>query len=66
MLTGELPIGRFAPPSQDALDPRVDEVVIRTLEKEREKRFQSAGEVKTKVEHLTHTPAAGCRGGPGV
>lgn len=31
---------------------------MRTLEKEREKRFQSAGEVKTNVEHLTHTPAA--------
>jgi hypothetical protein len=31
---------------------------MRTLEKEREKRFQSAGEVKTNVEHLTETPAA--------
>jgi len=40
------------------VDPRVDEVVLRTLEKEREKRYQSAGEVKTKVEHLTQTPAA--------
>ncbi|MFO1511659.1 MAG: serine/threonine-protein kinase [Verrucomicrobiota bacterium] len=54
MLTGELPIGRFAPPSERTpLDPRVDEVVMRTLEKEREKRYQSAGEVKTRVEHLT-------------
>jgi len=56
MLTGELPIGRFSPPSQRTpLDPRVDEVVMRTLEKEREKRFQTAGEVKTNVEHLTQT-----------
>lgn len=54
MLTGELPIGRFSPPSQRTpLDPRVDEVVMRALEKEREKRYQSAGEVKTNVEHLT-------------
>lgn len=54
MLTGELPIGRFSPPSQRTpLDPRVDEVVMRTLEKEREKRYQSAREVKTNVEHLT-------------
>ncbi len=54
MLTGELPIGRFSPPSQRTpLDPRVDEVVMRTLEKEREKRYQSAQEVKTNVEHLT-------------
>jgi hypothetical protein len=58
MLTGELPIGRFSPPSQRTpLDPRVDEVVMRTLEKEREKRFQTAGEVKTNVEHLTEAGA---------
>jgi tRNA A-37 threonylcarbamoyl transferase component Bud32 len=53
MLTGELPIGRFAPPSQKAaVDQRVDDVVMRTLEKERERRFQSADEVKTSVEGL--------------
>lgn len=58
LLTGELPVGRFAPPSERTpLDPRVDEVVMRTLEKEREKRYQSAGEVKTRVEHLTQLPA---------
>ena len=54
MLTGELPIGRFAPPSEkSAVDARVDEVVLRTLEKERERRQQSAGEVKTQVETIT-------------
>lgn len=58
MLTGELPLGRFAPPSQRTpIDPRVDDVVMRTLEKEREKRFQSAGEMKTNVEHLTASGA---------
>lgn len=46
MLTGELPIGRFAPPSaKTPVKPTVDEVVFRTLEKDREKRYQSAGEV---------------------
>ena len=65
MLTGELPIGRFSPPSERApMDPRVDEVVMRTLEKEREKRFQSAGEVKTKVEHLTEVGAGTIRSAP--
>jgi len=65
MLTGELPIGRFALPSQKTpVDPRVDEVVLRTLEKEREKRFQSAGEVKTNVEHLTESGAGTCRAAP--
>ena len=58
MLTGELPIGRFSPPSQRTpVDPRVDDVVMRTLEKEREKRFQSAGEMQTNVEHLTESGA---------
>ena len=53
MLTGELPLGRFAPPSaKSTVDPRVDEVVLRTLEKERERRTQSAGEVKTQVETI--------------
>jgi serine/threonine protein kinase len=54
MLTGELPIGRFAPPSEKStVDPRVDEVVLRTLEKERERRTRTADEVKTQVETIT-------------
>ncbi len=54
LLTGELPIGRFAPPSEKSpVDPRVDPIVFRALEKERTKRFGSAGEVKTRVEGLT-------------
>ncbi|MBX3747082.1 MAG: serine/threonine protein kinase [Verrucomicrobiae bacterium] len=56
MLTGELPIGRFAPPSQKApMDPRVDDVVLRTLEKERERRQRTATEVKAQVETITST-----------
>ena len=59
MLTGELPIGLFAPPSQKStVDPRVDEVVFHALEKEREKRYHSAGEVKTSVEAITGHPAS--------
>lgn len=67
MLTGELPIGRFAPPSEKTpMDPRVDQVVLRTLEKERERRFQSAGDVKTQVEKITATPAANQPGPTGA
>lgn len=63
MLTGELPIGRFAPPSQKAeVDSRVDEVVFHALEKEREKRFRSAGEVKTSVEAITANAPGGKTG----
>ncbi|MDP6947323.1 MAG: serine/threonine-protein kinase, partial [Myxococcota bacterium] len=40
MLTGELPIGRFAAPSQKVeIDVRLDEVVLRTLEKEPQRRY---------------------------
>ena len=54
MLTGELPLGRFAPPSdKSAVDARVDEVVLRALAKEREYRQKSAGEVKQQVETIT-------------
>ncbi len=61
LLTGELPLGRFAPPSKKSpLDPRIDEIVLRTLEKERELRYQSAGEFATGVETVGSTlaPAA--------
>jgi serine/threonine protein kinase len=68
MLTGELPLGRFAPPSEkSAVDARVDEVVLRALQKEREYRQKSAGEVRTQVETITSTasgPAAGLAGLP--
>jgi ankyrin repeat protein/predicted Ser/Thr protein kinase len=47
MLTGELPVGVFQPPSKKvAVDVRLDEVVLRSLEKEPERRYQTAGEVK--------------------
>ncbi len=56
LLTGELPIGRFAPPSERTpMDSRVDKVVMRTLEKERERRYQSVEEVKTSVEAITRS-----------
>jgi len=51
MLTGELPIGRFAAPSKKVqIDVRLDEVVLRSLEKEPEQRYQHASEIKTEME----------------
>jgi tRNA A-37 threonylcarbamoyl transferase component Bud32 len=66
MLTGELPLGRFAPPSQKVqIDVRLDEVVLRALEKEPEKRYQHASDVKTEVESITtRTPSAALKAGP--
>ena len=54
MLTGELPLGRFAAPSQKVqVDVRLDEVVLRALEKEPERRYQQASQVKTDVESVS-------------
>jgi predicted Ser/Thr protein kinase len=62
MLTGELPLGRFSPPSQKAhVDARLDGVVLRTLEKEPERRYQRVSDVKTEIETISsggHVAAA--------
>lgn len=56
MLTGELPVGRFAAPSQKVgVDVRLDEVVLRTLEQNPARRYQQASEVKTRVETIVAT-----------
>jgi len=53
MLTGELPLGRFALPSQRVqVDVRLDEVVLRSLEQRPELRYQHASEVKSEVETI--------------
>ena len=56
LLTGELPMGRFAPPSKKVqLDVRLDEIVLRALEQEPEQRYQHASEVKTDVEAISRS-----------
>jgi predicted Ser/Thr protein kinase len=51
MLTGELPGKSLAPPSKKVrIDVRLDEVVLRALEKEPERRYHTVGELKTAVE----------------
>ncbi len=58
LLTGELPLGKFSPPSQKAqLDVRLDEVVLRALQREPERRYQHAGDLKTDVETITSSSA---------
>ena len=59
MLTGELPIGRFATPSSKVkIDVRLDEVVLRTLEKEPQRRYQQASQVKSDVQSITSSDNA--------
>lgn len=53
LLTGELPLGRFDPPSFSVpSNGPLDPVVMRTLEKQPANRFQNASEVKTAVESV--------------
>ena len=54
MLTGEVPMGRFDPPSKKVhVDVRLDEVVLHALEREPERRYQHVSQVKSNVETIT-------------
>ena len=54
MLTGELPGKKIAPPSTKVqIDVRLDEIVLRALEKNPELRYQQVSEVKTMVETIS-------------
>src|ERR1035437_9179396 len=56
MLTGELPGKRIEPPSHKVqIDVRLDEVVLRALEKNPDLRYQQVSEVKTIVETIVAT-----------
>ncbi len=53
MLTGELPGKKIMPPSTKVqMDVRLDEIVLRALEKNPELRYQQVSEVKTCVETI--------------
>lgn len=59
MLTGELPGKRIEPPSKVVhVDVRLDEVVLRALERDPERRYSQASVFKTNVETITATPQA--------
>ena len=67
LLTGEAPMGWFQPPSKKvAVDVRLDQVVLRTLESEPERRYQQANDVKTAIENFTSDVAASPTGGESV
>lgn len=58
MLTGELPGRQLQPPSKKVhIDVRLDEVVLRALEKKPELRYQQASVLKTQVETIAGTSA---------
>ncbi len=57
MLTGRPPRGSWMPPSQKVqVDIRLDQVIIRALQEDPERRYQQASELKTDVEVIRTTP----------
>jgi tRNA A-37 threonylcarbamoyl transferase component Bud32 len=53
LLTGELPADKLQPPSRKVqIDVRLDEIVLRALEKTPELRYQTAVEFRTQVETM--------------
>jgi serine/threonine protein kinase len=58
LLTGRLPLGRFEPPSHRvAVDVRIDEVVLKALERDPERRWQQAGQVGRAVDAIDRSNA---------
>ncbi len=54
MLTNELPVGQFPPPSNRAkVDGRLDRVVMKALAQEPDNRYQHVSEVRTEVEDVS-------------
>jgi len=61
MLTGELPMGKIEAPSKRVeVDVRIDEVVLRTLDREPSRRYQHASEIKSRMDEIA-TRATGKR-----
>ena len=59
LLTGSLPQGRFEPPSRRvAVDVRLDEVVLRSLERDPQRRYQRADDLSRAVVAAGDGPAA--------
>jgi hypothetical protein len=57
MLTGQLPRGAWAPPSRKVtVDVRIDEVVLKALQLEPDRRYQQASEMKTDVDSIRSGP----------
>jgi len=54
LLTGEVPMGRFPLPSEKLhTDTRLDDIVLKAMDREPDRRYQQASHVKTDIESLS-------------
>jgi hypothetical protein len=59
LLTGHVPMGNFALPSTCAMvDPRIDQVILRTLQREPAERYQWASDVQSDLADLSRVGQA--------
>ncbi len=67
MLCGQIPQGIFAPPSQRvSVDERIDQVVIRAMQQEPDRRYANTKEMQAEVENIRNTPLPKNGGAPVV
>lgn len=62
LLTGQLPLGRYEAPSaiRQGVNPRLDAVVLKTLNRKPSQRYQSAGEMTKDIQRIgTSSPVDG-------
>lgn len=53
LLTGRVPMGHFPPPSATpGVDPRIDAVVTRTLQRDPAERYQAASDIRTDLDRI--------------
>jgi serine/threonine protein kinase len=58
MLCGQVPQGIFDPPSQRVpVDERIDQVVIRAMQQEPDRRYQATNEMRTDVDAIRRSPS---------
>jgi len=54
MLTGQVPMGRFAMPSEKVgVDPRIDDVIMRTLCREPAERYQHVSDIENELQSIS-------------
>ena len=59
LLTGQLPLGRYEPPStvRSDIDPHLDAIVMKSLSRQPSQRYQSAGEFEHDLNQIMAEPA---------